>query len=255
MTSPPPHRSVPRGRRPSVEFTTARRCPSARRRSGAGFLPARRPAARVNGARRERFRVYPEDEFFAQADQAARLPHRDAAACFPAPRTIAPQSAPGPAAAEASTGVALSAGIEPRAGIASSAGARHGHGGVRVALATALLTGAGALLLALVLQMLATTTPARRRTLVRSARAGAGAPARTAPGARRVPPQPRSQRRRVRRRSSRREPKARSHAPAFPVTAQTREVSGMPRQVQPAPAASTGGSISRGAAAEFGLER
>src|SRR5664279_1919789 len=35
----PTHRSVPQGRRPSVERTTTRRCPSARRRPGAEQLP------------------------------------------------------------------------------------------------------------------------------------------------------------------------------------------------------------------------
>ncbi len=43
----PTHRSVPQGRRPSVERTMARRCPSARRRPGARHLPVWPPAARV----------------------------------------------------------------------------------------------------------------------------------------------------------------------------------------------------------------
>lgn len=56
-----------------VASTTARRSPSARMRPGAGFLPAWPPAARVLTKRRraERFRVYGEDEFFAEAGLSA----------------------------------------------------------------------------------------------------------------------------------------------------------------------------------------
>jgi hypothetical protein len=45
--SSPTHRTVLQGRRPSVTRTTTRRCPSARKRSGAGRLPIRLSAARV----------------------------------------------------------------------------------------------------------------------------------------------------------------------------------------------------------------
>lgn len=44
---PPTHSPVHPGRRPSVERTTARRCPSTRKRPGAGFLPTWLPVARV----------------------------------------------------------------------------------------------------------------------------------------------------------------------------------------------------------------
>lgn len=66
-TFPPTHRSVHQGRRPSVAATTERRFPSARRRPGAGFLPARASAARVSspGPRDGRFQIYGEDEFFS----------------------------------------------------------------------------------------------------------------------------------------------------------------------------------------------
>jgi hypothetical protein len=72
-TSPPTHRSVRQGSRPLVASTTARRSPSARMRPGAGFLPAWPPAARVltKRGRAERFRVYGEDEFFAEAGLTA----------------------------------------------------------------------------------------------------------------------------------------------------------------------------------------
>lgn len=68
MRNPPTHRYVPKGRRPSVATTTERRSPSARRRPGVGFLPARLSAARVAGtkSRREHFQVFSEDEFFSQ---------------------------------------------------------------------------------------------------------------------------------------------------------------------------------------------
>jgi hypothetical protein len=47
-TSPPTHRSVPQGRRPSVERTTARRYPTTRKRSGVRYIPARLPVARAS---------------------------------------------------------------------------------------------------------------------------------------------------------------------------------------------------------------
>src|ERR1041385_3834034 len=74
-TFPPTHRFVRKGRRPSVAHTTERRSPSARKRSGAGFLPARPSAARVvlRRARAEAFRVYGEDEFFAPGGPCGEL--------------------------------------------------------------------------------------------------------------------------------------------------------------------------------------
>jgi hypothetical protein len=73
------HRPVPQGRRPSVERTTTRRCPSARRRPGAGYLPAWLPVVGVSS--QERFRVVAEDEFFegvglGWTGAAARTSHR-----------------------------------------------------------------------------------------------------------------------------------------------------------------------------------
>jgi hypothetical protein len=72
-TSPPTHRSVRKGSRLSVASTTARRSPSARTRPGAGLLPAWPPTARVLAGRRraERFHVYGEEEFFADAGLTA----------------------------------------------------------------------------------------------------------------------------------------------------------------------------------------
>jgi hypothetical protein len=63
------------GRRQSIERTTARRCPSARKRPGAGYLPTlapgrpRAPAGDrtmtlLRRAPREVYRVYSEEEFF-----------------------------------------------------------------------------------------------------------------------------------------------------------------------------------------------
>src|SRR5581483_2735632 len=82
-TYPPTHRSVRQGRRASVASTTERRSPSARKRSGAGFLPARPSAARVvsRRVRAGAFRVYDEDEFFALGGSGGELSpesvHRD----------------------------------------------------------------------------------------------------------------------------------------------------------------------------------
>lgn len=246
MTSPPPHRSVPRGRRPSVESTTARRCPSARRRPGAGFLPAWRPVARVRPIPRERFRVYAEDEFFAQPEHAARFARLDQAAPLYAPRRNAPERSSSPE-------------------LPVRARSSQGAGGVRVAVGTALLAGVSALGLALALHMLAATPHARRRALLRSARAGASvSPA--SEGARTASRLP------VRRRFTRRDPAKRSRKPARPATDQTREAR-KARQVPVALAAAAGdsnqggvvdkpatlavvaGSASRGRQGEFGFER
>jgi len=71
------------GRRRSIERTTARRCPSVRKRPGLGELPAPgfgRPRARLGGgavtslrrAPREVYRLYDEEAFFAGADQEER---------------------------------------------------------------------------------------------------------------------------------------------------------------------------------------
>ena len=74
--SPPTHRHVPQGRRRSVDSTTMRRLPSARKRPGSGDIPAPGPGrpreARTGGplsflrrTPREVYRVYDADEFLA----------------------------------------------------------------------------------------------------------------------------------------------------------------------------------------------
>jgi hypothetical protein len=105
-TSPPTHRSVPQGHRPSVEPTTERRRPSARRRPGAGLLPPWRPAARVpdefDGLRRsdKHFRIYSEEEFFAREDLGVSIAPPGIALC-------APTETPGGGARRAICAVAL----------------------------------------------------------------------------------------------------------------------------------------------------
>src|ERR1700733_3949243 len=132
MRSLPQHRSV-QGRRPSVGLTMARRRPSVRRRPGAGFLPAWRPAARV-GASRERIRVYGEDEYFAQGGQMAE--------------------------------VAREGSGWPREGSVFSADAATAEEarGLRMAAGTVLIAGAGALGVVLALGALASSTHVRRKT-------------------------------------------------------------------------------------------
>jgi hypothetical protein len=141
MRSLPQHRSV-QGRRPSVEPTTARRRPSVRRRPGAGFLPAWRPAARV-GAPRARFRVYAEDEYFAHGRQIAELA-RDGSG-WP---------------------------VEGSIFSAEVAGAEGAHG-LRIAVGTVLIAGAGALGVVLALGAFASSSHIRRKTALRAARANA----------------------------------------------------------------------------------
>lgn len=141
MTSLPQHRSV-QGRRPSVGPTTARRRPSVRRRPGAGFLPAWRPAARV-GAPRARFRVYAEDEYFAQGGQIAE------AACDGSGWPV--------------EGSVFSADVA----------AAEGAHGLRIAVGTVLIAGAGALGVVLALGVFASSTHVRRKTALRAARANA----------------------------------------------------------------------------------
>jgi hypothetical protein len=141
MRSLPQHRSV-QGRRPSVGPTTARRRPSVRRRPGAGFIPARRPAARV-GAPRARFRVYGEDEYFAQGGQVAELA-RDGSG-WPAASSV----------------------------FSADVAAAEGAHGLRIAVGTALIAGAGALGVVLALGAFATSTHVRRKTALRAARANA----------------------------------------------------------------------------------
>ncbi len=138
MRSLPQHRPV-QGRRPSVGPTTARRRPSTRRRPGAGFLPAWRPAARVI-APRERFRIYTEDEYFAEDGQVAE---RDGSAW----------------SLDSS---------EPSGG-----GAGWGMRCLRFAAGTALVAGAGALGLVVVLNLFASSTHVRRKTALRAVRANA----------------------------------------------------------------------------------
>jgi hypothetical protein len=146
MTSLPQHRSV-QGRRPSVGPTTARRRPSVRRRPGAGFLPAWRPAARV-GAPKERFRVYAEDEYFAHGGQIAEVA-RDGSAW-------------------AVEGSVFSADVA----------AAEGAHGLRIAFGTVLIAGAGALGVVLALGVFASSTHVRRKTALRAARAMPGLPQR-----------------------------------------------------------------------------
>jgi hypothetical protein len=169
MTSLPQHRSV-QGRRPSVGPTTVRRRPSVRRRPGAGFLPAWRPAARV-GAPRARFRVYGEDEYFAESGRDAELA-RDGSG-WPVGGSAVPPDV---------------------------AGAEGVHG-LRIAAAGALIAGAGALGVVLALGAFATATHVRRKTALRAARANARAAgaalARTA--TRTTHPRPKAMRGRVRR--------------------------------------------------------
>lgn len=141
MTSLPQHRSV-QGRRPSVGPTTARRRPSVRRRPGAGFLPAWRPAARV-GAPRARFRVYAEDEYFAQGGQIAEAA-RDGSG-WPIGGSVF------------STDVAVAEGVH----------------GLRIAVGTVLIAGAGALGVVLALGAFASATHVRGKTALRAARANA----------------------------------------------------------------------------------
>lgn len=153
-TSPPPHRSVQQGRRPSVESTTARRCPSARRRPGAGFLPAWPPAARVMRRCRpkERFRVYPEDEFFARGEQIAKATTGDDAVGA-ASASAFPSSLVGVTAAR----------------------------GLRMAFGTGLVAGVGALGLVIVFHTLAPAAHVRRKAVLRAARANALAAAAATP--------------------------------------------------------------------------
>ncbi len=141
MTSLPQHRSV-QGRRPSVEPTTARRRPSVRRRPGAGFLPAWRPAARV-GAHRARFRVYAEDEYFAHGGQIAEVA-RDGSG-WPVERSV----------------------------FSADVAAAEGAYGFRIAVGTVLIAGAGALGVVLALGAFASSSHVRRKTALRAARANA----------------------------------------------------------------------------------
>ncbi len=141
MRSLPQHRSV-QGRRPSVGPTTARRSPSVRRRPGAGFLPAWRPAARVS-ASKERIRVYAEDEYFAQGGQMAEVA-RDG---FDWAR-------------------------EDSVFSADVATAEEAHG-LRMAAGALLIVGAGALGVVLALGAFASSTHVRRKAALRAARANA----------------------------------------------------------------------------------
>jgi hypothetical protein len=141
MTSLSQHRSV-QGRRPSVGPTTVRRRPSVRRRPGAGFLPAWRPAARV-GASRARFRVYPEDEYFAQGGQIAEVA-RDGSG-WPVEGSV----------------------------FFADAAVAEGDRRLRIAVGTALIAGASALGVVLALGAFASSTHVRRKAALRAARANA----------------------------------------------------------------------------------
>ena len=142
MRSLPQHRSV-QGRRPSVGQTTARRRPPVRRRPGAGFLPAWRPAARV-GAPRAGFRVYAEDEYFAHGGQIAEVA-RDGSG-WPAEGSV----------------------------FTADVAAAEGAHGLRIAVGTVLIAGAGALGVVLALGAFASSSHVRRKTAARAARANAG---------------------------------------------------------------------------------
>ena len=144
MRSLPQHRPVP-GRRPSVGPTTARRHPSVRRRPGAGFLPAWRPAARV-GAPGARFQVYAEDEYFAQGGQIAEIA-RDGSG-WPIRSSV------------------FSADVAPD----------DGGRGLRIAVGAVLIAGAGELGVVLALGAFASSTHVRRKTALRAARANARTP-------------------------------------------------------------------------------
>jgi len=152
--SPPKHRSVRQGRRPSIGPTTARRRPFARRRPGAGFLPAWHPVARVTRhcVPKERFRVYAEDEFFALGEYVGELT-RD-----------------GSARAAAVCGSLTDAGGGP-----------FGARSARVASATVLFLGTGALGLVLALYVFASASHGRRKVLLRVARANTTSAAATPP--------------------------------------------------------------------------
>lgn len=144
-TTPPKHRSVRQGRRLSIGPTTARRRPFARRRPGAGFLPAWHPAARVirRSPVKERFRVYAEDEFFALGEHA-----------FKATRDGSTQAA---VVADSPTDMnGWSLGVPDADSV---------HG-ARIALGGLLVAGAGALGLVLALN-LASATHGRRKAALR----------------------------------------------------------------------------------------
>ncbi len=143
MRSLPQHRPV-QGRRPSVAPTTARRRPFARRRPGVGILPAWHPAARV-GAPAERFRVYAEDEYFAQGEQIAELA-RDGSAWRRGGSALPPDGA-------------------------TAGGTRR----FRVAVGTMLFAGTGALGLVLAFGVLGPSNHMRRKAALRAARANARA--------------------------------------------------------------------------------
>lgn len=148
-TSPPKHRSVQQGRRPSIGPTTARRRPFARRRPGVGFPPAWHPAARVirRSPPKERFRVYAEDEFFALGERALE-PTRDGSA-----QAVVVGDSP----------------MGMNAWSPNAPNAQYVHG-ARVAFGSLLVAGAGALGLVLALN-LASATHGRRKAALRVARA------------------------------------------------------------------------------------
>lgn len=221
-TSRPPHRSVQQGRRPSVEPTTARRCPSARRRPGAGYLPAWLPAARVMRRCRpkERFRVYSEDEFFARGEQIARAMTRDDA--------VASASVP-----------AL-----PSSSVGATVGAR----GLRMALGTGLVAGVGALGLVVVFYMLSPAAHVRRKAALRAARANALATAAAKP-----PASPRVAQR-ARPREVHRQVR-RSHAATSRRSSPAGGSTDVDVRDRPDLAAASNGSASRHGEGEFGFEQ
>jgi hypothetical protein len=154
--SPPTHSSVPRGRRPSVGQTTERRCRSARKRPGAGFLPTWPPVARVLAGRvapdaDKHFRIYAEDDFFGADALLAGL------------------------RSDSSRGqdeIGTAATSPAHIGSAPRPEHRSPHRGRRAIRATALVGATGAVALVVMIGVIGSVKHQRRRPSARTARAG-----------------------------------------------------------------------------------